>query len=120
MARQQRSTCWCLLRDGALRRNSPSRDRALVVREAVVAGSIPRRAECRQDSCFLPVGTALVLCKSQIGGLWAGEERVIKTNSNLTLREALLMGIVPVWHAAFAAPPSRTTVKQRLAFGDDW
>lgn len=90
------------------------------MRKAVVAGSIPSRAECKQDSCFLPVGTAVVLCKSQIGGLWAGGERAIKTNSALTLREALPVDVMPVWHVPFAAPPSRTMLKQRLAFGDDW
>lgn len=109
-----------LLQDGALHWNSPSSDHTLVVHKAVVVGSIPSCADRNQDSCFLPVSTAVVLCKSQIGGLWAGEESAIKPNSNLTLREALLMDIMPVWHIPFAAPPSRSTVKQHLAFGDDW
>lgn len=90
------------------------------MRKAVIVGSIPSHAEHNGDSCFLPIGTAVVLCKSQIGALWAGEERVIKTNSDLTLREALPMDIMPVWHVPFAAPPSRTMVKQHcLAFEDD-
>lgn len=62
----------------------------------------------------------MVLCQSQIGGLWAGEERAIKTNSCLTLGEALPVDVMPVWHVPFAAPPSRTMLKQHLAFGDDW
>lgn len=99
-----------LLWDGALHWNSPSSDRTVVVGKAAVAGSIPSCAECNQDSCFLPVGTAVALCKSQIGGLWAGEERAIKTNSNLALRQALPMDVMLVWHL-FAAPPS--LLKQR-------
>lgn len=125
MARQQRNTCWWTISAASCGTVlSTGIPRQVIARsscvKAVVAGSIPSRAECNKDSCFLPVGTAVVLCESQIGGLCAGEERAIKTNSNPTLREALPMDIMPVWHVPFAAPPSRTTVKQRLAFGGGW
>lgn len=92
----------------------PSKCSQLAVRKAVVAGSIPRHAEGNQDSCLLPVSATAVPCSLT----WV--ERTTKTNSNLTLREALPMDMMRVQHRPFASPPSRATVEEHLAFGDDW
>lgn len=56
--------------------------------EAAVAGSIPGRADCNQGSCFLPIRTAVVLCKSLIGYGLGGESD--QNEFYLTLREVLL------------------------------
>lgn len=78
--------------DGAPHRGSPATVGAPV---AAVAGSIiPSWAKRKRDSGVLPVGTAVVLCRSHVGGMWAGRERAIKTDPDLTLREALPVELV--------------------------
>lgn len=104
-----------LLWDTAVHWNSLTSDGMLVAHRSVVTGSIPRHAECPQDSCLLPVLQQWYCAGHRDVGCWAEEESE-RSRGHIYflsgLKGALPVRAMPVWRPPFAAPPSSTRVKQ--------